>query len=171
MVLFTELVPRHGDKAPALKPGHTTSTTEQSIGIECSTAYDISTTTQRIETTTSVHLAICEQTLTNVTQKLLSLTDELEELRKNNVIMKDIIEMDTDGRKLKLTGNLPTKGEPERIVQDILERKYSLYPKILTAYQSKDNSITFEVKLEDKVKIIRRQQEVANSVTSVHIVY
>lgn len=150
-------------------------TTEIPLVVECATepksTTTTTTTTQRIETTTSVHLAICEQTLTNATMKLLRLSDDIEELRKENTIMKNIIEMDPDGRKLRLTGNIVNQGDPEYIVQNVLKTKYSLEPKILTAYQAKDNSITFEVKLEDKIDIIKRQVELNNILTSYKIVF
>lgn len=99
------------------------------------------------------------------------MTADFDELRARNDLMKEIIEKDPDGRKLKLTGRLPTEGEPEDIVKFVLNEKFSLKPKILTAYQGKDSSITFEVKLEDKLAIIQQQAKLGGAVNSVSVTY
>lgn len=128
-------------------------------------------TTSVIDTTSNIRLTICEETLVNSTQALLKYITQVDELRQMTEIMKDIIEKDPDGRKLKLTGRITDDGPPEQIVKRILTDKYSLDIKILTAYQNKNGEITFEVKLEDKIAIIKKQKELSQVLTSVRITY
>lgn len=175
-MFLSELIPRQPNKGGNQNNNDNNGNRKKPIAtpttiptpVECYTTPPTSTT-EKIDM--SHDLALCEESLTNVTQTWLNMKSKLDEVISVNAIMKDIIEKDPDGRRLKLSGRLPEFNDPKSAVRYVLDEKYSVNPNILTAYKHKDGSVSFEVSLEDKIALIKKQAELPLDVNSVQITY
>lgn len=107
-----------------------------------------------------VSLGICEETVLNATQTLLSLQYEVNALRKTNQQLINVLQKYPDSKTLTLSGRIPPDGEASVTAKFIIQEKLELNPDIVSAVRNNDGSITIEVStLSEKLEILEEAKE------------
>lgn len=120
----------------------------------------IAPTTEAPDRERETFLRICELTVLNTTQAILSLQSEVNSLRKTNQQLTTILERYPDGRKLTMSGRIPPNDGAVATVKFVLREKLSLNSDILSATKNSDGSITFELAtLEEKLEVLDAAKE------------
>lgn len=104
-------------------------------------------------------LMICERSVANTTKYLITIQSEVMALREENKILISLLEEHPNAGKLVLSGGIPPGSETEAIVGFVLREKLGLRPIIVSAKREEDESITFEVSLNDKLRIINASKD------------
>lgn len=109
------------------------------------------------------NLRVCEQTILNVTQVLISLQNEGTKLTRENQQLTNFIDRIPNSKMLTLSGRIQPDGEPHFTVSFILREKLSLNPLIISAHRNSPTNITFEVDtIFEKFEILKVAKEKLN---------
>lgn len=101
----------------------------------------------------------------------MQLQNQLEELTRDVDFLKEIVSHDPNGKKITIKGRLSFDDDPKIVAKFVLKEKLNLSPNIQSAVKNDDNSITFEVAIEDKLEIMKWQRTILQNATSVIFSY
>ncbi|KAF5292535.1 hypothetical protein FQR65_LT01681 [Abscondita terminalis] len=102
----------------------------------------------------------CLQTIFNITQSLIDLQTQNNELTSKNLLLKELLKKTPNSRQLTLSGRIPPDGSPTNTVAFILSEKLNIKLLITSAERNVDGSITFDVpSLDDKLQILNVAKE------------
>lgn len=101
----------------------------------------------------------------------MQLQSQLEELTQDIDFLKDIVEHDPNGKKITIKGRISFDDDPKIVAKFVLKEKLNLSPTIKSAIKNNDNSITFEVSIQDKLNIMKAQRSLLHNATSVAFSY
>ncbi|KAF2880535.1 hypothetical protein ILUMI_25633 [Ignelater luminosus] len=118
------------------------------------------TTTEAPDKEREAFLRLCELTVLNATQALLSLQSQVNSLTITNQKLTALLEKYPDGRKLTISGRLQKDDDALTITRFVLREKLDLNPDVVSATRNSDGSITFELSnLTDKIEVLEAAKE------------
>lgn len=96
----------------------------------------------------------------NLTHKLLTLQNRLDDMYTTNKILFSIAEKQSGSKYLTLDGEIPKERNPVEAASLVIKQKLSLRTPIVSAKRNQDESITFEVvSLSEKIRVLKAAKE------------